>query len=94
MHLIHDLKDEMKARGDLGMQLDALKKQAGVTRQQTRPRPMRSLKKPPKPLKKQIAELQAKLDEMPPLVGWPHQGRDAVVVYHLWGLPRGLPSLH
>ena len=31
MHLIHDLKDEMKERGALAMQLDALKAQAGVT---------------------------------------------------------------
>ena len=68
MHLIHDLKDEMKARGDLGMQLDALKKQAGVSATD-KTEADAQLEKAPDDIKKQIAELQAKLDEMPPLVG-------------------------
>jgi Fe-S oxidoreductase len=68
MHLIHDLKDEMKARGDLAMQLEALKKQAGVTATD-KTEAEAQLEKAAEPLKKQIAEVQAKLDELPPLVG-------------------------
>ncbi|MBL9043479.1 MAG: 4Fe-4S dicluster domain-containing protein [Myxococcales bacterium] len=68
MHLIHDLKDEMKERGDLAMQLEALKKQAGVTATD-KTEAEAQLEKAAEPLKKQIAEVQAKLDELPPLVG-------------------------
>lgn len=68
MHLIHDLKDEMKARGDLSMQIDALKKQAGVTATD-KSEADAQLEKAPEPLKKQISDLLAKLEEMPPLVG-------------------------
>lgn len=68
MHLIHDIKHEMHDRGPLLMQLDGLRKQAGVTATE-KSEAEQQLEKAPEPLKKQIADVQAKLDELPPMVG-------------------------
>jgi Fe-S oxidoreductase len=68
MHLIHDIKHEMHDRGELLLKLDGLRKKAGVTATD-KSEAEQQLEKAPEPLKKQIGELQTKLDELPPLVG-------------------------
>jgi len=68
MHLIHDLKDEMKQRAALSLELEAKKAQAGVTAKD-KTEEAAQLEKAPKALQDEIAALSAKCDELPPLVG-------------------------
>lgn len=68
MQLIHDLKDEMKQRGALALELARLKAQAGVTAQDPT-EAAAQLEKADPTAKEQIAQVQAACDGLPPLVG-------------------------
>ncbi len=68
MHLIHDLKYEMHDRGNLALELDGAKRKAG-TFGKTADEATELLTKAPEPLRKQIEGLEAKIAELPPLVG-------------------------
>lgn len=68
MHLIHDLKDEMLARGPLNLELDRLKRQAG-THGKSEEEATEALAKAEPAVRTRIEQIQNQLSEMPPLVG-------------------------
>ena len=68
MHLIHDLKYEMHDRGTIALELDGIKGKAGLLGKSA-DEATELLGKAAEPVRKQIEVLEAKLAEMPPLVG-------------------------